>query len=174
MRRMRGHPPDAWMVRRGLTLGADVYINETALIDPDFLWLISIGDSSVIANGVQLIAHDGSTRLWNGHIRIGRIDIGSRVYVGAGAIVLPGVRIGDDVVVGAGSVVRHDVPPGSVVVGNPAVEVSTIEQFAGKHQRRLQERPHYPSKGFSGYDDPTLVNIEQMRNDLASGVGYVE
>ena len=42
------------------------------------------------------------------------------VWIGGGAIVLPGVSIGDDAIVGAGSVVTRNVPPGTTVVGNPA------------------------------------------------------
>ena len=46
--------------------------------------------------------------------------IGSNVWIGSGAIILPGVSIGDDAVIGAGSVVTRDVPPGATAVGNPA------------------------------------------------------
>ncbi|RZJ41765.1 MAG: sugar O-acetyltransferase, partial [Brevundimonas sp.] len=42
------------------------------------------------------------------------------VWIGGGAIILPGVTLGDDCVVGAGSVVTRDVPPGATVMGNPA------------------------------------------------------
>jgi maltose O-acetyltransferase len=48
------------------------------------------------------------------------ITIGDNVWLGGGAIVLPGVTIGDDTVVGAGAVVTKDLPPGVVAVGNPA------------------------------------------------------
>ena len=48
------------------------------------------------------------------------IVIGDNVWLGGGAIVLAGVSIGADSVVGAGAVVTRDVPPGVVVVGNPA------------------------------------------------------
>ena len=48
------------------------------------------------------------------------IRIGNDVWIGGGAIVLPGVTIGDAAVIGAGSVVTRDVPPRSVVAGNPA------------------------------------------------------
>ena len=173
LRRLRGSLPDTLMVSRGLELGRNVYINDTAFLDPDFLWLISIGDEAVLANRVQIIAHDGSTRRLTGYIRIGRVHIGRRAYLGAGAIVLPGVTIGDDAIIGAGSVVRRDVPAGSVAVGNPAQVVGTIEGFAAKHRVQLGERPTYPSAGFSGYDHPTLENIERMRRELSDGPGYV-
>jgi len=48
------------------------------------------------------------------------VDIGADVWIGSGAIVMPGVTIGDGAVVGAGAVVLEDVPPNAIVVGNPA------------------------------------------------------
>ncbi len=47
------------------------------------------------------------------------VRIGSNVWIGAGAILLPGVTIGENSVIGAGSVVTHDIPPNVVAVGNP-------------------------------------------------------
>jgi acetyltransferase-like isoleucine patch superfamily enzyme len=54
------------------------------------------------------------------------VTIGDRVWIGNRVIVLPGVTIGDDAAVGAGAVVTSDVPPRSVVVGNPARVVRRI------------------------------------------------
>jgi maltose O-acetyltransferase len=173
LRRLRGQPTETWMVHRGLTLGTDVYINETATVDPDFLWLISIDDEAVIANHAHVIAHDASTRLFTGFTRIARVHIGKRVYVGAGAIILPGVTIGDGAIVGAGAVVRRDVQPGTIVVGNPAQTVGTAEEFAAKHRARQAVRPNYPSLGFSGYGDVPPENMERARRELLDGSGYV-
>ncbi|CAN5409090.1 sugar O-acetyltransferase [soil metagenome] len=47
------------------------------------------------------------------------VVIGENVWIGGGAIILPGVTIGDDAIIGAGSVVTRDVPAGATVVGNP-------------------------------------------------------
>lgn len=52
-----------------------------------------------------------------GYSRVGRIDIGNDVFIGASSIVLPNVKIGDKVIVGAGSIVTKDIPDNSVVVG---------------------------------------------------------
>ncbi|TBR22377.1 MAG: sugar O-acetyltransferase, partial [Reyranella sp.] len=46
--------------------------------------------------------------------------IGADVWIGGGAIILPGVSIGDGAIVGAGAVVTRDVPAGVTIVGNPA------------------------------------------------------
>lgn len=57
----------------------------------------------------------------------GTITISQDAWIGAGAIVLPNIRIGECSIVGAGSIVTKDVPPFTVVAGNPAKEVKTIQ-----------------------------------------------
>jgi maltose O-acetyltransferase len=48
------------------------------------------------------------------------------VWIGGGAIVLPGVTIGDDTTIGAGSVVVRDIPPGVVAAGNPCKVIRSL------------------------------------------------
>jgi maltose O-acetyltransferase len=48
------------------------------------------------------------------------VTIGRNVWIGGGAILLPGINVGDDAIIGAGSVVMRDVAPGATVAGNPA------------------------------------------------------
>ncbi len=172
--RLRGYPGRRWLVRHGLRLGCNVYIDDFTAFDHGFLWLISIGDEAVLSAGVRIVAHDGSTKHGTGYIRVGRVDIGRRVYVGAHSLVLPGVTIGDGAIVGAGSVVRSDVQPGSIVIGNPAMEVGKVGEFTAKHLGRIAVRPCYPRAGFSAYEHVTVENMATMRADLADGCGYVE
>lgn len=56
-----------------------------------------------------------------------KINIGNNVWIGAGAIVLPGVTISDNSIIGAGSVVTKDVPRNCVVAGNPAKIIKIIK-----------------------------------------------
>jgi maltose O-acetyltransferase len=56
------------------------------------------------------------------------VEIGSDVWVGGGAIILPGVRIGSGVVVGAGSVVTRDIPDGTFAAGNPCRVIREITE----------------------------------------------
>jgi maltose O-acetyltransferase len=72
-----------------------------------------------------------------GYARLGRIVIGSRVFLGDSVTVLGNVRIGDDCIIGSGSVVTKDIPAGSVAAGNPARVICTIDEYRAKHQAAL-------------------------------------
>ncbi len=83
---------------------------------------ITIGDDTMIAYGtiIHTSTHDHTVHPMR-TIRIDRpVSIGKHVWIGTGAIILPGVKIGDYAVVGAGSVVNRHVAEGAVVAGNPA------------------------------------------------------
>lgn len=56
------------------------------------------------------------------------VEIGSDVWIGGGAIILPGVRIGSRSVIGAGSVVTRDVPEQVVAAGNPCRVIRPIDE----------------------------------------------
>jgi acetyltransferase-like isoleucine patch superfamily enzyme len=59
----------------------------------------------------------------------GAIRVGNNVFLGFGALILPGVTIGNNVVVGAGSVVTKDVPDNVIVAGVPARVICPIEEY---------------------------------------------
>lgn len=84
---------------------------------------VIIGDGAQIGPGVQIVTadHPRDPAERASGLEFGRtISIGSNVWIGAGAIILPGVSIGDNAVIGAGSVVTRDVPAGTTAMGNPA------------------------------------------------------
>lgn len=123
-----------YLVRKGLKMGKNVYIGRNVRMDSPGAWCIQIGDNTTIANDVKIIVHDASTSIHLGIVKFGKVTIGNRVYVGAGAIILPGVTIGDNVIVGAGSVVTHSVPSGVVIAGNPAKIIDRTEAFIEKNK----------------------------------------
>jgi maltose O-acetyltransferase len=100
--------------------GDDVFVNYNCV----FLDVvtIAIGSRTQIGPAVQIYSADHPTDV---HLRrlgleLGRpVTIGCDVWIGGGAIVLPGVSIGDGAVIGAGTVVTRDVPARATVVGNP-------------------------------------------------------
>lgn len=83
---------------------------------------VEIGDDTLIAAGTRIITstHDYSNHpIWKERVDK-PIKIGRNVWIGANAIILPGVKIGDHAVIGAGSVVTKHVPENMIVAGNPA------------------------------------------------------
>ncbi len=84
---------------------------------------VRIGAGTQIGPGVQLLTadhpRDPTTRAQM--LELGRpITIGRNVWIGGGALILPGITIGDDAIIGAGSVVTRAVAKGTTVGGNPA------------------------------------------------------
>ena len=101
-------------------LGAGAYLNFNCVILD--VASVVIGAGTQIGPAVQIYAadHPRDPVIRRSGRELGRpVTIGENVWIGGGAIILPGVRVGDDAVIGAGSVVTRDVPAGTVVVGNP-------------------------------------------------------
>lgn len=130
---------NAWL-RYGL--GVDVGPNASISLSSRFLPTragdIVIGTDTLIAFKTLFLTRDHLT----GQSR--PIKIGSRCFIGGGSIVLPGVTIGDECIVGGGSVVFEDVPPRSIVIGNPArvlrsdIEVGAYGRLKGADENTRQ------------------------------------
>ncbi len=104
-----------------ISLGAGVFLNFNCVI-LDVVG-VEIGDLTQIGPGVQILTadHPRDPAQRRAGLEYGRpIVIGGNVWIGGGAIILPGVRIGDDAIIGAGAVVTRDVPAGATALGNPA------------------------------------------------------
>jgi len=110
-----------------IRLGAGVFLNFNCVILD--VAEVTIGDYTQIGPGVQILAadHPRDAAERASGLEFGRpVRIGRNVWIGAGAIILPGVSIGDDALIGAGSMVTRDVPAGATAFGNPArVQAST-------------------------------------------------
>jgi maltose O-acetyltransferase len=90
---------------------------------------ITIGDDVQFGPNVQLLTptHPTDAKLRRSKWEAAKpIAIGDNAWLGGGAIVLAGVGIGENAIVGAGAVVTRDVPPNSLVVGNPARVVRSL------------------------------------------------
>jgi maltose O-acetyltransferase len=122
----------------------------------------------------MIFAHDASTKHHIGYTRIGRVVIGKNAFIGAGTIILPGVRIGNDSIIGAGSVVTRDIAAGSMAVGNPARVIGEVNVSTRKHRELLNNVPTYPAKGWTWDAGITDEKKRRMRDDLSARCGYVE
>lgn len=92
---------------------------------------VAIGDHVNLAQGITITAlnhnfADKSQRIDQQGISTNAVTIGNDIWIGANAVVLPGVTIGDHSVVAAGAVVTKDVPPHTLVAGVPAKKIKEI------------------------------------------------
>ena len=107
-------------------LGEKVYFNFNCVVLD--VCEVRIGARTLFGPAVQIYT---ATHPLDAELRKTRelgkpVTIGSDVWVGGGAIILPGVTVGDRAVIGAGSVVTKDVPAGDLAVGNPCRVVRTL------------------------------------------------
>lgn len=102
-----------------MRIGRACKISGSAKLDMTHPRGVIVGDYTAISFGAAILTHDFVA---GRHVAT---EIGANCFIGARSIILPGVRIGDNSIVGAGSVVFTDVPPNTVVAGNPARAVET-------------------------------------------------
>ncbi|WP_433959269.1 acyltransferase [Cytobacillus horneckiae] len=95
------------------------------MLDVMFPEKISVGRNSVIGYNTTILAHEYLIKEY----RLGPVEIGSEVMIGANCTLLPGIQIGDGAIVSAGTLVHKDVPPGAFVGGNPMRIIYTREQM---------------------------------------------
>jgi acetyltransferase-like isoleucine patch superfamily enzyme len=131
--------------RRGRlhSVGEHCSINrDVTMTDPEY---VRLGDN-VCLSTCTLIGHDGSIDVLNRAYSVrldavGKIDIRDNVFVGYGAIILPGVTIGPNAIVAAGAVVRRDVAPGDVVGGVPARSLGRVDDLVDKLKEQTAQLP---------------------------------
>jgi maltose O-acetyltransferase len=174
LQRLRGELNVDRLVAQGLEIGRGTFVARDAYLDPGHPWLITIGEDSGLSPRTIVMVHDASMKHHMGHTRIARVVIGDRVFVGVGAIILPGTRIGSDSIVGAGAVVRGDIPAGSMVVGNPAKVVSDVKSVAEWHRQAATQAPAWPHEGWTIGRGITDARKRAQRDALANGIsGYL-
>lgn len=114
-------------------------------------YLVSLGRHVEVSGKVTFITHDGGTWVFRHRaryqkvIKYGRITVHDNCMIGYGSIILPGVSIGPDAVIAAGSVVTKDVPPNTVVGGNPARPLMSMDEYA---ENCLARTPPYDETAY--------------------------
>lgn len=124
----RVQPPFYCDYGTNIELGKHVFFNFNCVVLD--VSRVSIGDYSIFAPAVQIYT---ATHPLDAELRRTReygkpVVIGSDVWVGGGAIILPGVTIGSRTVIGAGSVVTRDIPDDVVAAGNPCRVIREITE----------------------------------------------
>ncbi len=152
------------LVRRGLVLGKNVELNDGFFLDPSHCFLITIEDGVTFGPGVRVFAHDASSLKCLGKTRIGLVRIGRNCFIGAGAVILPGVTIGETSIVGANSTVNRDIPPGEVWAGVPAARVLSVADYAAMLRMR-------PATDFTEAEYRIGVITEERKREIIDALG---
>jgi acetyltransferase-like isoleucine patch superfamily enzyme len=115
---------------RGVKVGKDVFIGPDVHLELLYPHLITIQDNASIGMRTMVFAHASHWSPFLGEIyprKVAPVVIGKGAWIAPGCIILSGVTIGENSVVGAGSVVIQNVEPYTIVAGNPARLLKTID-----------------------------------------------
>lgn len=137
----------------GAVIDASAFIGRGVSFDWTHGHHITIERDVTIAAGARILCHDASSYRRTGTSRVAPVTIREGAFIGAGALILPGVEVGAGSVVAAGAVVTDDVAPGTVVAGVPARYLSSVEEL---DERRRQEARALPVLDASAYASPHL------------------
>ncbi len=142
-----------------------IQLNVT-ITDPEY---VALG-SNVRLSGCTLFGHDGVINMLNRAYgqkldRVGKIQIGSHVFIGHACIVMPDVTIGDHVVVAANSVVTGDLAGGFVYAGSPARPIGTVADLVKKLQVETEAYPwaRMIAERKGGFDAAMEPELKRLR-----------
>ena len=164
----------------GAKVGADCNVCDHVFIENDVL----VGDRVTIKCGVQLwdgiileddvfvgpnatFTNDKSPRSKQYPEQYLKTTVRKGASIGANATLLPGINIGSGAMVGAGAVVTGDVPPGAIVVGNPA----RIVGYVNTEERQVNvggRSGQLTSSGVTGVQLHQVQNVRDLRGDLSA------
>ena len=118
-------------------IGPDCRISLSAKLDKANPDGIIIGRSTAITFGAAILSHDFVNNVHS------QTRIGNYCFIGAHAVIMPGVTVGDHSIVAAGSIVMRDVQPHTVVMGNPARPIEQNIQ-TGRWGIRIRDPENVP------------------------------
>ncbi|UOE60863.1 acetyltransferase [Priestia filamentosa] len=123
-----------WLYRTFLhmNIGEKTSFALMAMVDVMFPERISVGRNSIIGYNTTILTHEYLIKEY----RLGDVEIGSEVMIGANTTILPGVTIGDGAIVAAGTVVHRNVAPGTFVGGNPMNVIYSKEEMKNRDKSK--------------------------------------
>lgn len=171
--RIRGEFTTEKLISMGMKVGNNFKRLNGVILDPSHCWLIEIGDNVTMAPNVHVLCHDASTKQFLNYTKIGRVNIGNNVFVGAETVILPGVNIGNNVIIGANSTVTKDIPDNSVVAGSPAKVLCGLDEYLNKEKKRMSESICYGEE-YTLRQNVSMEKRLQQKVELADRIGYIE
>ena len=171
--RLRGEYTTEKLISMGMKVGKNFGRLNGVILDPSHCWLIEIGDNVTMAPRVHILCHDASTKRFLNYTKIGRVTIGNDVFIGADAVVMPGVTIGNRVIIGVNSTVTHDVPDNTVVVGSPARVLCSVDEYLAKERARMETAPCYGEE-YTLRQNVSMEKRMEQKAALTGKIGYID
>lgn len=135
----------AFLRSKGVRIGERCLISTSIHNFGSEPWLVEVGNDVSITDDVVFLTHDGSSRLFRSRFpemnpkygnRFGTIRIHDNCFIGLRAVLMPGIEIGPNAIVGTASVVTHDVAPNTVVAGNPARVIASLDDYIERYRTK--------------------------------------
>ena len=158
---LRKTNPVRWARRLGVKVGDHVMISPDTNFSSE-PYLITIGNHVQITSFVSFYTHGGGNvvrRQIPDFDCFGKIVIEDWAYIGSQSLIMPGVTIGEGALVAAGSVVTKSVAPHTVVGGNPAKYICTVDEYIKRNKNY-----NIHTKGISDKEKKKILN--KISNDL--------
>lgn len=159
-------------LKMGMKIGDHCSIQPGVVFDYSHCWLIKIGNNVTIAPQAYLLTHDASTKSLSNYTKVGSITIEDNVFIGARALIMPGVTIGKNSIVAAGSVVTKSIPEGSIAAGNPAKIISLTNNYKEKIDQ-LMGRSKVYDRSYTISGNITAKDKIKMYEELVDEIGFV-
>lgn len=126
--------PEAYARHIGVTVGEKCLIGTRYWSSEPYL--ITIGNNVQVTDNVHFFTHGGGhiiRQIYHNYDAFGKIKVCDNVYIGSNSLIMPGVTIGEGSLVAAGSVVTKSVAPKTVVGGNPARVICSVEEYINRN-----------------------------------------
>ena len=118
-------------------------------------YLLSFGDNVHVATGVHFVTHDIAAKMFHQMepnvryiSRVGAIEIGNNVFIGAGATILYDVKIEDNVMIAAGTLVHKSLAGGAIYAGVPARKIGNFDDYKKRNEEYSKIVPWTDAESF--------------------------
>ena len=149
------------------------YVDEGTMVDT---WA-TVGSCAQIGRNVHLSGGVGIGGVLE-PVQAAPTIIEDNCFIGARSIITAGVRIGKDSIVAPMSVVLRDVKPGSMVIGNPAIQISTVEKYKERCLKEWESqelsRFNYLFEGKNKFEVQKIMEAEDFRKKLREHLLSIE
>lgn len=159
------------MLPYGIQVGMNVHLGRDVKLDWSHGHHIIIEDDVTMVSGSRILCHDAASVRRTGLGWVAPVTVKRGAFVGANALLMPGVTVGEDAVVGAGAVVVKDVAPGTVVAGVPAHPIETVDQLDLKRLRKADTCPVFDARVYNQHPLSDEV-LKELRDACRLYGGY--